>query len=69
MEFSFSLSAGNLKFVVDEAAVQQVLPKIFTSSPLLYIACHQGLVEQAAVRGTESHLTTAAGTAGCSNRY
>jgi len=68
MEFSFTPSAGNMVFVVDEAAVQQVFPVLVISPPLLYIPCHQGLVLQAAVPGTESHLTAAAGTTGCSTR-
>jgi hypothetical protein len=68
MEFSFTPSAGNMVFVVDEAAMQQVFPMLVISPPLLYIPCHQGLVRQAAVPGTESHLTATAGTTDCSTR-
>jgi hypothetical protein len=70
-------------FVVDEAAVQQVFPMLVISPPLLYIPCHQGLVQhyeglsltsllqlvqQAAVPGAQSHLTATADTVGCSTR-
>ena len=85
MEFSFIPSAENMVFMVDEAAVQQVFPMLVVCPPLLYIPCHQGLVQQAAyqglsltsllqlvqqaaVPGTQSHLTATADTIGCSTR-
>ena len=85
MEFSFIPSAENMVFMVDEAAVQQVFPMLVVCPPLLYIPCHQGLVQQAAyqglsltsllqlvqqaaVPGTQSHLTATAGKTGCSSR-
>ena len=68
MGFSFIPSAGNMEFVVDEAAVQQAFPMLVISPPLLYISCHQGLVQHAAVPGTESDLTATSGTIGCSTR-
>jgi hypothetical protein len=47
VEFSFTLSAGNLIFVVGEGAVQQFFLKLFISPPLLYIPCHQGILQLA----------------------